>query len=371
MLDQDYENNIISKFEKRIPGIFINNIRETYNKNEADLKKLKGIYFFYRELLYYLPPFYLSKSRIRVGDDPISTMFCKNPYEDGTTENLILHLEEQFFSALYLLLGGHYRPIHTILRYMLQYSNWVAASIIDKEKLTKDTNDNRKAMSVYEFASFLRNNRNALKLKNKSIKSKQEKTKKTITGIVDLPSRYVEFINIGNFNRMNAIRLLYSKLSEHAHASTWVTLRSDGADNDTSVGKTGLYTSIPDTNKHELSLFLLIKTHEIIFYMLFVTCYENLIYFHKEDAKSFSNSIKHSLKKLKRFGLEFPSLEKCIESPLPRRKNAIDWDEITNPILDPDSAEDVEDASMVCALCRNYLSFEYELCCYCHMRKIL
>ena len=106
------------RFEKHIPDIFIQQIKNTKSANDMHFQQLKKLHYFYNVIYRDVPTDYLSKSCIRL--DSRTNMFCKSPYDEGTFKNMIILLEKQFFDCISLLYSGSYRPIMIILRYMLE-----------------------------------------------------------------------------------------------------------------------------------------------------------------------------------------------------------------------------------------------------------
>ena len=373
MYDQDHYNNILSKFDDNVPNIFFERINDTNERqSKRHFSQLRGIYFFYRAFVYKLPSYYLSKSQIRVDNDSLADMYCKNPYVDGTIENLVRILERQFFDIVYMFYGGTYRPIHVVLRYMLELTSWATVSIIDKKELTGRRHDRRNAMSFIEFEKFLETNLLNIEKKKHPLTNNKEKCLKTYEGLAEIPGEYVKFFKFDNYVGMNAIKLLLSKLSKYAHANIWSQLRSDGDDYHTNIDTNGLHMSVPSSEGYHRILPLMIQTHEIIFYMLFVASYENLIYFNKDYAKKFTKDIKELVEKLQPASLQLKSLNLAVENPISKKTNVVIENKKTKTVPDPNFDPVIDEKrEQVCAECKEEkICFENERCYFCHSHEI-
>ena len=212
--------NIKSSYGKHIPNYFISNIKNTYENTKHHHFQLQDTQLIYRIILHSLPLRYISKSGIQVGD--LGFSLCKDPFEHGIIEKSILLLEKQYFGAILLLLGGSYRPIMPILRYMIQITTWVAASILDRKSLTGNLEDVGKAMSEFEFEAFLKFNNDSF--------SKNKKTDfKPRQGVANIPFKFISKLpyKYKNEGGMRAIRRLYGDLSGYAHPNVLDNIRTD------------------------------------------------------------------------------------------------------------------------------------------------
>ena len=296
-----------SDFNKHIPEIFYENIQKTFKNRKKHIEEIRTIHCFYRMIRYYHPFVYVSKSKIRIKNDPV---YCPMPRVDGTTENTIRLFEKQYFDIFYLLLGGMYRPIMIILRYMLEQSTWVAASVISKKILTGCAKDRNKAMSHSEFKHFLYNNM----LNFQKNQSNTQSRLTTIHGIQKMPHKYIQHIGILNDKSgFEAIKHLYSELSKYAHASIWLDLE-DNDDQPTHFERTKIYVARPSFTGYHKALKLIIESHRVIFYLLLITAYENVGYYNPNMAKDFFSNIKTRVDEMQST-IKFKDIVKLLKNP--------------------------------------------------------
>ena len=323
---KDYYNLIIdganSDFNTHIPKIFYENIKNTFEDRKTHIEEIKTLHHFYRMIRYYHPTVYISKSKIRHYND---SGFCPMPGVDGTVENAIRLFEKQYFDILYLLLGGMYRPIMIILRYILEQSTWIAASVIDKEVLTGDTREHNEAMSHIEFKHFLHTNMLNFEIKKANKKSRL----RTISGIKEVP--YIQHINAANgTNGIEAIKYVYSELSKYAHANIWSDLQ-DNEDDPTHFENTNMYVAKPSFKGYHKILKLILESHKMIFYLLLIAAYENIGYYNPDTAEDFFKDIRMKVNKMQS-KIMFKDIMKLLENPPSighglLKKNCNDYDE--------------------------------------------
>ena len=364
MGEDDYIESYLSHFKESVPKIFIEQIQKTWTSRKVHIPQLQGMFLFYRLLRIKLPRTYLTKSRIRIGNGDLDSI-CPQTFEYGTIENATLLLEKQFFDIVVLLLVGSYRPIHVILRYMLELTARIAISIINKEKITGNHADHNKAMSFLEFEAFLETNNSNIK------KNKDPETKKQLkirSGIPNIDDQYVQFIHYKKFKGLYAIKSLYGDLSKYAHSNVWNKLRTDDGSEMINMEKNGICASIPNGKQYHEILDKIIKTHEVIYYLLFAACYENLIYYNKDDAADFSTAIHNLTKKLKKYSLKFPDLEKITKELFPKQEDGIDQKEYTRII--PDTTDEYCTEQWLCSECESTIFFKEEICTRCYHENI-
>ena len=326
---KDYYNFVIDQvdnsFDKHIPEIFYENIQKTFKNSDKHIKEIKTIHRFYRMIRYYHPSMYVSKSKIRINNDPA---YCPMPRADGTAENAIRLFEKQYFDILYLLLGGVYRPIMIILRYMIEQSTWTAASVISKKILTGCSKDRNKAMSHSEFKHFLYNNMQNIQANHFNGKFQRRITQ----GVQELPHKYIQHINMPNSKSgFESIKCFYSELSKYAHANIWTDLE-DSEDQPTHFERTHIYAARPSSKGYHETLKLIIDAHKIIFYLLLITAYENIGYRDLDLAKDFFKNIKIKVNKIQS-KIKFEDISTLLKTPpnieciFLKNKPTFDYDE--------------------------------------------
>lgn len=351
------------KYSEQVPRIFLNNIRIT-EEGTKHFQQLKGMFVAYRGFQTAIPNVYLSKSQIRVGN--YDDLYCKNPYPTGTAEDLLRGLERQFLEIVYLLYGGAYRSIHAILRYMLETTQMAALSIIDKKKLTGESRDESKSMSYVEFCKHLHDNTIA-RPDHRRNKKKYDCRKEN----KHIPDLYIKHIKIGDKCGVDVLKLTFNDLSRHIHGSVWKSLRTDGDYDETGVEETGMFTPTLNLDEYHIILKKILWVHEIIFYLVFIAIYENLIYFNRDDAKTFAKKARAIEENLKNYKLQFPSLEKIISSPIDKQIDDLGDIESCDTKFDPEYDDLIDERQgKVCKKCDTVIYFDYELCPSCHYDNI-
>lgn len=295
-----------ASFDEHIPGIYYQNIQQTFINHKVHIKEIKVLYNFYQIISRSHPIVYVSKSKVRINND---AGYCPMPGVNGTVENAARLFEKQFFDVLYLLLGGAYRPSMVILRYMLEQSTWVAASIISKKFLTKRPNDRNKAMSHFEFKHFLYDNMLRFQT-NQTIKSKQ----KTVSGLQKIPYEYIQHMKTQNRKiGFEALNYFYTELSKYAHANIWFDLEIN-EEQPTHVERTNMYIGKPSPHGYHRALNLVIESHKLIFYLLLISAYENIGYYNPCMAKEFFTEVQTKINRMQTI-IEFSSIEKLLQNP--------------------------------------------------------
>ncbi|KAF6243632.1 hypothetical protein C6988_02500 [Nitrosopumilus sp. b1] len=353
-------------FETHIPEIYIEQIKRTHNTTKKHFTQLKDIHYFCSIFIRNHPHSYLSKSGIRIGAWPEASMFCKNPIDEGTVENMLIFLEKQFFDCVSLLFSGAYRPIMTILRYMLELTTWVTVSILNKKKLTKKLEDVEKAMSYIQFESFLIDNfENIQKIKSPKTKKKDKQSIQTIQGIQFCPEQYLKHLTYKYVKGNNAIRLLYSELSGFAHANIFQQLRWDGGDEQTHIEHIGLFVGKFNLDAYHFCLDYIIKTHEIIFHLLLVSSYANIGYYNKELADRLFLTMQNELTNVKQ-SLRFESIESLLIEKIPINQYIGTQDKEFVHTDEQEEIEDEDDEDIICQKCNYPTHDPDEECITCH-----
>ena len=349
-------NNLSKEFDKYIPKIFIQHINQTKKIREKHFEQLKKIRYFYSIISLKLPRCYLSKSGFSIGCDRLEGMFCKNPYVDGIVENVAIFLEKQFFDCVSLLFVGSYRPIRGILRHMLELATWTSVSIIDAKKLSGKESDTTKAMSYIQFKDFLDTNFANMKKKKGPKISKEDKNKlHTIEGIQSIPDPYIKYLKLDDLEGNRVIKNAYSELSSYMHAGMFEQLRYD-TNYVTHIENTGLFIGKPSYEEYHASLRQILTTHEVIFYLLLISAYENIGFYQPKHAKEFLNSLLDELIYLKP-DVNFLMIENMIKNPPSINPSETQYDELL---------KDNELFIYVCGDCKNTLYFPTEKCFVCH-----
>ena len=312
----DYYDSVMShvdeNFKTNIPKIFHKNIDKTFQKwNKNHSEEIQVIYRFYQMIRYYHPDTYISKQKMIINND---LTYCAFPTLNGTIENALRLFEKQYFDILYLLSGGMYRPIMSTLRYMLEQSTWIAASIINKKILTEDASDRNKTMSHQEFKYFLHTNMQNFQ-KNKSNKDYKLKT---ISGIQELPYKYIQCISTMS-DKNKSVKQLHSELSKYAHANIWYDLEhkfnlEDSDKDPTHIESAQIYVSNPSFSGYHKSLKMILETHKIIFYLFLITTYENVGYYSQDSAKQFFNDIRIRVSEMQS-KVEFKNIMTLLDNP--------------------------------------------------------
>ena len=228
----------------------------------------------------------------------------------------------------------------SILRYMLEQSTWIAASIISKKILTNDASGRNKAMSHHEFKHFLYTNMQNFQ-KNKSDKDPKFKT---IIGIQKLPYKYIEHIHTMS-NKNKTIEHLHSDLSKYVHANIWYDLEhpfdSDDSEGDpTHIGSMQIHVANPSSNGYHKSLKMILESHKIIFYLLLVAIYENIGYYNLDLAKQFFNDIRIRVAEMQS-KVEFKNIMVLLDNP----------PDIEHMVLDNSGYCDYDAEYRVCSEC--------------------
>ncbi len=370
--DDTLRQELNDDFEKHIPSIYIRQINHTRNATKIHFPQLKSIHYLYGTFRFHHPRSYLSKSGIRIGTWDIP--MCKNPYDEGTIENMLLFLEKQYFDCISLLFSGSYRPITIILRYMLELTTWSAVSILNKKKLTALSEDSKKAMSHIQFESFLSENFEKMqKLRSPETPNEDKKSLNPIQSIQLIPEQFVRFLTFQNYSRNNAIKQLHSELSKYAHANIFRQLRWDGGDNETHIENIGLFVGKLNRESYHLCLNYILKTHEMIFYLLLVSTYENIGYYKKELAENLFTTMRKELVSVEN-NLKFKNLEKLLNSSPEIKHFVSDKETIENHIIsestgDDESDEDDEYEDLDCPKCGESWHNPNEECISCHIFK--
>ena len=361
---QDQTNSLLRQtinadFEKHIPNIYIKQIEKTKNTDSVHFQQLKGLHCFYRLISANLPNNYLTKSGIRM--DPREDMFCKNPYETGIIENMSILLEKQFFDCVALLYSGSYRPIMTILRYMLELAAVASTSIIDKKQLTGEDGDLRKGMSHIQFASFLISNFEARQKEPSARNIEEKRIVRCMQTLMEVPEQHAQHLKFKKSSGDEAIKKLYSGLSIYAHANIFQPLRWDGGFNDTCINETGLFVGMVTSEGYHRSLRAILVAHEFIFYLLLVAAYENIGCYQLKLAKKFLDGFSDELSYLKSH-ISFPSIENLIKHP--PKINFLN----TQKYIELDNRDEYDETDE-CPNCGDPMYVPNEECVSCHIIK--
>ena len=355
----DFKKEQNDRFEKHIPDIFIQQIKNTKSANDVHFQQLKKLHYFYNTIYRVAPGNYLSKSRIRL--DSSVDMFCKSPYAEGAINNMIILLEKQFFDCISLLYSGSYRPIMIILRYMLELVTITSLSIIDKKQLTGKSDDEKKGMSYIQFEGFLSDSFEARKKEKSARNSDEEYMVRIMKSEKMIPEPYPQYLEFKGCLGNDAIKKLRNELSIYAHANIFQQLQFDGDLNDTCIEETGLFVGKINKAGYHKSLATILTTHKFIFYLLLVTIYEDVGYHQLQLAKNFFADIFDELSYLKPH-INFSNIECLIKNPpninLSNIPNTVKFDE------DEDEYEDVR-----CPHCESLLYYPNEECPMCHFNE--
>ena len=138
------------------------------------------------------------------------------------------------------------------------------------------------------------------------------------------------------------------------HASTVEQLRYDVNDV-THIGNTDLFIGKPCYKKYHEMLKLIINTHEIIFYLLLISAYENIGFYQPKHAKEFLDSLLDELIYLKP-DVNFPMIENMIKKPPSIHSSQTQYDKLLS---------DSEWITYLCEDCESTLYFPIEKC-ICH-----